>query len=336
MEKQFIESNSFKKEFTKNIEVNGRFAGNYSLVITGDYGKRAESSIYYKIGLDILGNLPQFEIGDRVILSYEKEHDFWKRFKLYGISDSDETLFYLEWIVGNEILYKGQVKESVLSQKGKLEAEELLVAQALNIFPDFEEKRNVLFFNSIYRTPHSYLNRPYVSTILSIIEKIFQEQFSRKSYAAPFFVLNLACISQNSPYSQPLDKIADFYIKHGYSPTNEGGGENLLLIKDTVKNGYLSNISFENKALKKSNRIDSVKEKEEAEESGLFEWGDVVKIISTKRDILSSKPCTVGMKGIVIIDEKPIDCGMIKCLFKELGSDIIDIHYSHLKKVNKV
>lgn len=360
----------YSKVFSKNIESNGRFSGCYHFVIEGDFGKRAESSIYYKIGLDINEALTGFEAGDTIIFSIKNEFDFWKRAELKAYSSNYNELFCFRWIMGNEVLRRGIFKESCLSEDGKIEATALAKIKELDILP--KEKRTIVIFDKICRTGVSYGKRPLISTLLNELESILTNRFLERKYATPFFIINLERVVRTSYCSattlQSISHIRDFYIKHGYSYCHSSSDERNFLKKDLtislececerddedIESYRMQNICEElgtsdNFFSEITERIESnigIPKKNEPAPSNkpceLFEWGDTIEIVDNGRDFLCSvisnderNLLKVGMRGLVLHDEKKDDCGMITCGFKEFKSLYNKIHYTNLRRVSK-
>lgn len=361
---------NYSRVFSKNIESNGRFSGCYHFIIEGDFGKRAESSIYYKIGLDIDKFLSGFETGDVIVFSVKNEFDFWKRVELKAHSSNGDELFCFKWIMGNEILRKSVFKESCLSEDGKIEAVELAKIKKLNIIP--EEKRTIVVFDKIRRTSSSYGARPLVGNILNELESILINRFLERKYAAPFFIINFQKVIDTSPtVFQNVSHVRDFYLKYGYSISS---GQMDFLKKDSlaslrseckrddedsepygidkineelgVPDNFFSEIAERIESnigiSKKNELIPSHKLCEPQKTCELFEWGDTVEIIDSGRDFLCSaissderKLLKLGMRGLVLCTEKKEDCGMVVCGFKEIGSLYNKIHFSNLRKISK-
>lgn len=358
---------NYSRVFSKNIESNGRFSGCYHFIIEGDFGKRAESSIYYKIGLDIGKFLSGFEAGDMIVFSVRNEFDFWKRVELKAHSSNGHELFCFKWIMGNEVLRKGIFKESCLSEDGKIEAIELAKIKKLDIIP--EEKRTIVVFDKINRTPSSYGARPLVGNILNELESILINRFLERKYAAPFFIINFQKVIDTSPtVFQNVSHVRDFYLKYGYSTSS---GQMDFLKKDSLAHldheyrreykkdedcepygmneidkelGVLDN--FFSEIIERAESSVSPSEKKKSivpqETYELFEWGDTIEIVDNGRDVLCSsisseeeKLLKFGMRGLVFSTEKKEDCGMVVCGFKEIGSLYIKIHFSNLRKISK-
>lgn len=337
------QSTSLRKTITapKNIEVNGRFAGCCYFEIEGDFGKRMESSIYYKIGLDIRDSLSGFEVGDKIVFSIENEFDFWKRVQLKATSSSGKELFCFKWIMGNEVLQKGIFKKSCFSNTGKREFLSLECARESNVFP--KEKRTIVLFNTIHREQSSYGDRPLLSDILRKLEDILVKRFVERKYATPFFVLDLPTICLNDPTNREEKYIRDYYVKHGYSVHDERflkklpNEENALDVKEHVDFFTTIDNMENNEVLQR--RGEHITQKDIVPE--LFKWGDIVEIIDNGRDFLLSAisrnelgKVVKGLRGFVLCDERKDDCGMITCSFEKMESLYIKIHYSHLKKVS--
>lgn len=339
----------YSKVFSRNIESNGRFSGCYRFIIEGDFGKKAESSIYYKIGLDIDKILTGFEVGDTIIFSVKNEFDFWKRVKLKAYSSNHDELFCFRWIMGNEVLRKGVFKESCLSEDGKIEAIELAKIKKLDILP--EQKRTIVIFDKICRTPSSYNARPLVGNLLNELEFILINRFLERKYAAPFFIINLQeVIKASHPVFQNTSHVRDFYLKRGYTNCDNSLD---FLEKDTVISLKCGQKNGDANADNEEDRFYEILEKKGGaklndscpnffQECELFEWGDAIEVIDNGRDFLCSaisneerKLLKLGMRGLVLSTEKKEDCGMITCGFREIESLYIKIHFSNLRKISK-
>lgn len=335
----------YSKVFSRNIESNGRFSGCYRFIIEGDFGKKAESSVYYKIGLDIDKILTGFEVGDTIVFSVKNEFDFWKRVELKAYSSNHDELFCFRWIIGNEVLRKGVFREGCLSEDGKIEAIELAKIKKLDIFP--EQKRTIVIFNKICRTPSSYNARPLIGNLLNELESILMNRFLERKYAAPFFIINLQeVVKASHPAFQNVSHVCDFYLKRGYINCDNYFGflkkDSVTSLKCEQKNNDMHVDSGEDGFYEILERREKELNNSSPKKYELFEWGDAIEIIDNGRDFLCQsisneerKLLKLGMRGLVLSTEEKEDCGMITCGFKEIESLYIKIHFSNLRKISK-